>query len=85
MRHGRGEFSPSVLAEFGWSGSVAVFVRLEVDDGTAATFVPRIATMERLGSPEGAGAPDGAQMVTDDDAVGRSESHDGIGVLFQIA
>jgi hypothetical protein len=44
--------------------------------GSGSAFVVRVASMVRgFGSAEGSGA-DGAQMMSDDDAVGRAESHD---------
>ena len=77
-RRRRSEFGPSVLAEFRLAGRGAGVSVLPVGlhvDGSGGAFVVRVASMVRgFGAPEGSGA-DGAQMVSDDDAVGRAESH----------
>lgn len=79
-RRRRSEFGASVLAEFGLSGRGARVSVLPVGlhvSGSGGAFVVRVASVvvRGFGSAEGSGA-DGAQMVSDDDAVGRAESHD---------
>lgn len=85
----RAELVATSLAEFGLAGRVAVFVRLHVDHGAGA-LLPRVAPMlGRLRPPEGADRrrrpTDGAQVVSDHDAVRRAEAHDRVGALLQVA
>lgn len=76
---GRGwrEFGSSVFAEFrlsGRSGMAVLPVGLHVN-GSSGCFVIRVSSGGGFGATERSSA-NGAQMMTDDDAVGRAESHD---------